>query len=150
MCIGSSIFLFKGTLMRYPVIDCEVHMTAFRTTRSTILPIISSATNQCIREALKESECVIMQPIMNLEITTSNEYSSKVTHDLTRRYSKDLQTSLNDQTTVISCKTPLAQLKTFSSDLRRLTSGHTTFSIEFDSYEQLSQKEYQELLEKNQ
>jgi elongation factor G len=120
-------------------------MTAFRCTSATIKPFISSASNLCLKEILKEAECIVLQPIMNLEITTSNEYASKIVHDLTRRNSKDVVSSLNEQTTVISAKTPLASLATLSTDLRRITSGHTTFTVEFSSYEQISQKEYWEL-----
>jgi translation elongation factor EF-G len=48
----------------------------------------------------------------------------------------------------VSASVPLAKLTAYSSDLRRLTSGNTTFTIEFKSYNVLSQREYQELQEK--
>ena len=56
--------------------------------------------------------------------------------------------NLTGQTAVIHAKTPLAHLRTYSSDLRRITSGHTTFSFEYNSYDHMSQKEYQELYDK--
>lgn len=48
----------------------------------------------------------------------------------------------------LSARLPLAKLSSYSSELRKLTSGNTTFTIEFDSYEPISQKEFQELSEK--
>ena len=70
------------------------------------------------------------------------------TPSMTKRNSNNITSTLNEQTTAISAKTPLAQLKTMSTDLRRITSGHTTFSVEFETYEQISQKEFQELKQK--
>jgi translation elongation factor EF-G len=61
----------------------------------------------------------------------------------------NIQVSEINQLVNISASVPLAKLTGFSSDLRRLTSGNTTFTIEFKSYEVLSQREYQELTEKN-
>ena len=113
------------------------------------MPYISSAAYQCILNGLNKAECVIIQPVMQIEITTTKEYSPKVYSDLTRRNSTNLKvTDMNTTDLNISARVPLAKLGSYSSDLRRLTSGNTTFSIQFDSYEQLSQREYQELLEK--
>jgi elongation factor G len=137
-----------GILLNFPVIDTEVHLTNLICSRSTLVPFLSTASNQCIKKALKNASCIILQPIMNLEITTQNEYASKVQQDLMKRNSFDTKTDISSQITVINSKTPLAQLRTYSSDLRRITSGHTTFSIEFESYEQMTQKEYQELYTK--
>lgn len=145
---GIKSALNSGILLNYPVEDAEILLTNFSTSRNTLTSLISSAANRCTKQALKNAGCVIYQPVMRLEITTPQEYQSKVTQDLIKRGSLNIRNETLSGTTVISCLTPLAKLSTYSSDLRRITSGHTTFSIEFNSYEELSQKEFQELSNK--
>ena len=110
-------------------------------------PLVSSAAFQCTQKALKNAECVILQPVMKLEITTPSEYSSKVYSDLTRRNSTELyvDSTLNDITCISAC-VPLANIASYSSEIRKLTSGNTTFTIQFDSYKHMSQKEYNNLI----
>ena len=111
------------------------------------MPFVSSAAYQCAQRALKNAECVILQPVMKLEITTSSEYSSKVTQDLTRRNATELfvDSSINDMTCITAC-VPLANITSYSSEIRKLTSGNTTFTIQFDSYKHITQKEYNNLI----
>jgi elongation factor G len=145
---GIKSALNSGSLLRFPVVDTDVHLTKLSCSRSTLTPIISTASNNCIKNALKKASSIILQPIMSMEITTQSEFAGKVQQDLLKRNSFEIRMNSTGQTAVITCKTPLAHLKTYSSDLRRITSGHTTFSIEFNSYDHMSQKEYQELYDK--
>jgi elongation factor G len=113
------------------------------------MPFISSAAYQCAQKALKKAECIILQPVMKLDITTTNEFSSKVHSDLTRRHATELyvDSSSPDMTNITAC-VPLASIASYSSELRKLTSGNTTFNIQFDSYKHISQKEYNILIQK--
>ena len=86
-------------------------------------------------------------------MTTTKEYSPGVYRDLLKR--KALQPKVNDvleeaNAVCVSAKVPLANLSTFSTDIRKITSGNSSFSIEFESYEQMSQAEYQELVKSKQ
>lgn len=89
---------------------------------------------------------------MQVNVSTTKEYSSKVYSDLTRRNASDIHVNDTSSSSTneihLTARVPLAKLNSYSSDLRRLTSGNTTFSIQFDSYEQITQREYQELLQK--
>jgi elongation factor G len=134
-------------LTRNPIVNADVQLTHFNCNKGVSLPYISSAAFQCAQRALQSAECVVIQPIMLVQIQTSKEYSSGVHNDLTRRNAIRVQSDQepNEQVTM-SALIPLAKLSTYSSDLRRLTSGNSTFTIEFSSYEQLSQREYQNLV----
>ena len=76
------------------------------------------------------------------------DYSHRVYSDLNRRNATNLKVEENGQEVLITAQVPLSKLGQYSSELRRLTSGNTTFFIEFNSYEHISQREYQEMLEK--
>lgn len=79
---------------------------------------------------------------------TTKEYSHGVYGDLTRRNATNIQVAEVNETVKISANVPLAKLASYSTDIRRITSGNTSFTIEFSSYEPVSQREYQELVEK--
>ncbi|CAF0710211.1 unnamed protein product [Brachionus calyciflorus] len=145
---GVKSALNKGVLLRYPFVNTHVHLTKMETSRNVPLPYLSSAAYQCTMNALKKAECVVIQPIMFLEVATTKEFSSKVYSDLNRRNSLNITVNELNQNVNIQAKIPLAKLSTYSSDIRKLTSGNATFTIEFDSYDQLSQREFQDLLEK--
>ncbi|RNA28118.1 ribosome-releasing factor mitochondrial [Brachionus plicatilis] len=145
---GIKSALNKGVILRYPFINTDVHITKFETSQAVPVPYISSAAYQCTIKALENAECVVIQPVMLLDVNTSKDYSSKVYSDLTRRNALNIKISELNKIVNISAKVPLAKLRTYSSDIRKLTSGNTTFNIEFDSYDQISQREFQDLLEK--
>jgi elongation factor G len=65
-----------------------------------------------------------------------------------RRNASDIQIEDNKNDTSLSAKVPLAKLSSYSSDLRKLTSGNTSFTVQFNSYEQILQREFQDLIDK--
>lgn len=145
---GISSALNKGVILRYPFINTDVNVIKFETSHGIPMPYISSAAYQCTIKALENAECVVIQPIMNIDVLTSSEYSSKVYSDLTRRNAINIQINQMNKSVNINAKVPLAKLRTYSTDVRKLTSGNSTFSIEFDSYDKISQRELQDLIEK--
>lgn len=66
---GVKSALNKGVILRYPFVNTEVHLTKFNATRGVPLPYISSAAYQCTMNALRNAECVIIQPIMQLDVS---------------------------------------------------------------------------------
>ena len=139
----------KGVLLRFPFVNTDVELSMFKYNPNVTIPFVSSASYQCAQRALKKAECIILQPVMKLEITTTSEYSPKVHSDLTRRNATELyvDSSLEEAMRINAC-VPLANIASYSSELRKLTSGNTTFNIQFDSYKPMSQKEYNLLIEK--
>jgi elongation factor G len=85
---------------------------------------------------------------MQVEVNTNKEFSHGVYSDLSRRNATDIHVDEKNEEYNITAIVPLAKLGHYSSDIRRITSGNATFTIQFNSYEQISQREYQELLEK--
>ena len=57
----------------------------FETTRQTSETIIEAAAASCVRQALAEAVCVLLEPMVKLEITTDAKYQSKIMDDLNRR-----------------------------------------------------------------
>lgn len=66
--------------------------------------------------------------------------------DLNRRNCTDIKINYNNKVYFVEVNVPLAKLDFYSSEFRKLTSGNGTYSLEFNSYQKVSQKEYNELL----
>ena len=90
------------------------------------------------REALKEIDTAILEPIMKVEITTPDEYIGNVTGDLNRRRSvlEGIDAKVGFQ--IITAQVPLAEMFGYVTTLRSITSGRATFSMEFLKYAEVT------------
>jgi elongation factor G len=89
------------------------------------------------REALKEIDTAILEPIMKVEITTPDEYIGNVTGDLNRRRSVLEQIDAKVGFQIITAQVPLAEMFGYVTDLRTITSGRATSTMEFDHFDQV-------------
>ena len=90
------------------------------------------------REALKEIDTAILEPIMKVEITTRDEFIGNVTGDLNRRRSvlEGIDAKVGFQ--IITAQVPLAEMFGYVTTLRSITSGRATFSMEFLKYAEVT------------
>ena len=90
------------------------------------------------REAIREIETAILEPIMKVEITTPDEYIGNVTGDLNRRRSVLEQIDAKVGFQIITAQVPLAEMFGYVTTLRSITSGRATFSMEFLRYAEVT------------
>lgn len=86
------------------------------------------------RDAIKEMDTAILEPIMKVEITTPDDYIGNVTSDLNRRRSVLERIDAKVGFQVITAQIPLAEMFGYVTTLRSISSGHATFSMEFLKY----------------
>lgn len=86
------------------------------------------------RDALQQTDTVILEPIMKVEITTPDEYIGNVTSDLNRRRSvlDNIEAKIGHQ--IINAQVPLAEMFGYVTTLRSISSGRATYSMEFLKY----------------
>ena len=86
------------------------------------------------RDAIKETDTRILEPIMRVEINTPDEYIGNVTGDLNRRRSilESIDAKVGFQT--IKAKVPLAEMFGYVTTLRSISSGRASYSMEFLAY----------------
>ncbi len=135
---GVSNALDYGPILSFPVIDVSIDLLWFETTRSTSLPMITSASAQCITNCLKSASPILLEPFMRLEITTPEKYVGSIISDLSNRRSNIGDMQSRGGLRVINSVTPLSELVNYSTFLRTLTSGTSTFTMEFDSYHHMN------------
>ncbi|GAX40581.1 translation elongation factor G [Tolypothrix sp. NIES-4075] len=93
-----------------------------------------SAAHQAFEQAFIKTNPCILEPIMLVEVETPNEFFGRVQGDLSSRRGLLLGSETMLSYTVIRAEVPLAKMFGYSTDLRSLTSGMATFSMEFACY----------------
>ncbi|XP_046829118.1 ribosome-releasing factor 2, mitochondrial [Vespa crabro] len=131
---GIKLALKSGPKLNSPVIDTGIKLHWLEIRKGTSDTIVSAAVTQCIKQLMQKGTSIILEPIMNLEIVTMNDYSSAVLADLNQRRCEIQNVDMRGQNKIITAYAPLSNLLGYSMSLRSITSGNSTFSIEFSHY----------------
>ncbi len=107
------------------------------------------AAANSFRNACVKSKMLLMEPMMNLEINTPNEFSGDVISDINSKRGRVVSIEVSkDGREVIKTTTPLSGLFGYSTDLRSKTQGRATFTMLLSHYEKMSISKTKEILEK--
>ena len=126
-----------GPLAGYPVTGIEVDLYdgSFHEVDSSELAF-KIAGSMAFQQACKQAQPVLLEPVMAVEIVTPEEYMGDVIGDVTARRGRVQHMEARGNAQVISCKVPLAEMFGYATDLRSVTQGRATYSMQFDNYEQ--------------
>jgi elongation factor G len=102
----------------------------------------------CFRQTLLAAKPVLLEPIMKVEVEVPTEYCGNVTRDLPTRRGLILQSDVRGSDTVVTAEVPLACMFGYSTDVRSLTQGKGTFSMELAEYRRVPQSIQEEIIEK--
>jgi len=95
----------------------------------------------CARDAFRETfmraRPVLLEPIMKVEIETPNSFQGPVAGDVSSRRGMIVGTEVKPQMAIITAEVPLGSMFGYSTDLRSMTQGQATFSMEFLTYRQV-------------
>ncbi|MDZ7953994.1 elongation factor G [Nostoc sp. DedQUE09] len=127
----------SGQLEGYPVTGVKVVLDggSYHPIDSSELAF-RSASHQAIEGAIAKAKPYILEPIMLVEVETPHEFMGRVQGDLSSRRGLLLGSETMQGYTVIRAEVPLARMFGYSTELRSLTSGMATFSMEFACYRQ--------------
>ena len=104
--------------------------------------------SMAIKEAASQCSPIILEPIMKVVITTPEEYLGDVIGDINRRRGKILGQDINKGTLIITSEVPLSEMFGYSTQLRSLSSGRATYSMEPSHFEKVPVKIQEEILKK--
>jgi elongation factor G len=128
--------LTNGVLAGYPVTGMKVRLIdgSFHAVDSDALSFELAARN-AYREALPKCKPVLMEPIMKIEVLTPEENMGDVMGDLNRRRGQLQGMDTRAGAQVIKALVPLSEMFGYVTQLRTITSGRATSTMEFDHYE---------------
>jgi elongation factor G len=127
-----------GLLAGYPVLDIKVTLLDGQTHAVDSSEMaFKNAGSIGVKEAAKKAGIVILEPIMKVEVRAPEDYFGAVVGDINARRGMIIGTEAMGKTQIVSATVPLAETFGYSTDLRSLTQGRASYSMEFDHYEEV-------------
>jgi len=140
--------LEKGVLAGYPLVDLKVTLYngSFHEVDSSEFAF-KVAGSLALQNGVKRAHPVLLEPIMKLEVVLPSEFFGSVIGDLGARRGKieEMQDRVNRK--IIRAKIPLSEMFGYATQLRSLTEGRGTFTMEFDHYQEVPQTIAQEIID---
>jgi elongation factor G len=128
--------LSRGVVAGYPVMDVEVKIFdgSYHEVDSSEAAF-RMAGSMALQEAVKNAKPVILEPIMKVQIIIPMDYLGEVTGNVNSKRGRI--ESINDRGTnkIIDCKIPLSEMFGYVTELRSMTQGRGSSTMEFDHYE---------------
>jgi len=107
------------------------------------------AGSMAFKDLSKKAGPVILEPIMKVEVVTPEEYTGDVMGDLSARRGKVEGMDMRGGAQVIKCMVPLKEMFGYTTQLRSLTQGRATQTMQFDHYEQVPNNIAEEIIKTN-
>lgn len=127
-----------GVMAGYPVIDVRVTLFygSFHEVDSSEMAF-KIAGSMCVKEGCKKAGIRLLEPVMKVEVTSPEEFTSNVVGDLNRRRAKILGMEMRAGAQVVAAEVPLSEMFGYATDLRSNSQGRANFSMEYDHYEEV-------------
>ena len=138
----------KGAVAGYPMVDVRVALLdgKFHTVDSSDMAF-QLAGGQAMRKAAMDASPVILEPVMDVEITVPERYLGDIMSDVNGRRGKIAGTEPGDGIQKVRAQVPESELLRFALDLRSITQGRGTFSKTFSHYDEMPQHLAKPLIE---
>ena len=104
------------------------------------------AGSMALKEAVKRAKPVLLEPIMQVEVVTPEDFMGDVIGDLSSRRGKVEGVEQRGTAQVIRAHVPLSEMFGYATDLRSRTQGRATYTMQFDSYQQVPESIAQEIV----
>ncbi|MBC7074061.1 elongation factor G, partial [Candidatus Parcubacteria bacterium] len=138
----------KGILAGYPLTDLAVYLYdgSFHEVDSSEFAF-KIAGSMALIEAAKKANPILLEPIMKVEVIIPKDYFGEVTGDLASRRGKIEEIIDRANLKIIRAKVPLREMFGYATDLRSLTKGRGTFTMEFSHYQEMPDNIAKEIIE---
>jgi elongation factor G len=136
-----------GVVAGYPLVDIRAILTfgSYHDVDSSEMAF-KIAGSMALKEAVKRAKPVLLEPIMRVEVVTPEDYMGDVIGDLSSRRGKVEGMEQRGNAQVIRSQVPLSEMFGYATDLRSRTQGRATYTMQFDSYQQIPESIAQEIV----
>ncbi|TVQ78019.1 MAG: elongation factor G [Bradymonadales bacterium] len=143
--------LKKGSLIGFPVVNVKARLQdgAFHEVDSSEMAFRICAM-AAFREFYPKASPVILEPIMKVEVESPEEFQGNVLGGLNQRRGMILSSQTDNNITTILAEVPLSEMFGYANDLRSMSQGKATFSMEFSRYSPVPKQKQEELVKKYQ
>lgn len=135
---GAKETIAQGVLAGFPIINVKVspYDGSYHDVDSSEIAF-KIATYKAFRDAFMKASPVILEPIMDVEVVTPEDYVGDVMGDLSSRRGMIQGQDKRGNAALIKCKVPLSEMFGYATDLRSNTQGRASYSMHFASYERV-------------
>jgi elongation factor G len=132
---GLKSVLGSGVVAGFPVVDLKVSLVDgdYHDVDSSALAFEICA-RAALREGLQKGAAVLLEPIMKVEVVTPEDYTGSVIGDLNSRRGHIQGQDMRGNANVITAMVPLANMFSYVNNLRSMSQGRATFTMQFDHY----------------
>jgi elongation factor G len=141
----------KGVLAGFPVTDVKITLYdgSYHDVDSSEMAF-SIAGSLGFKEGLRKAKCIMLEPMMEVEAISPEEFVGDVMGDLSSRRGRVKGMESRSGVQVISADVPLASMFGYATDLRSKTQGRATFTMQFGRYEPMPESVWSEVQAKGQ
>jgi len=138
----------KGFVAGYPLVDFKVSLYdgSYHDVDSSEIAF-QIAGGMALQEAVRQADPVLLEPIMKAQVIIPSEFLGDVTGDLSSKRAKITSMDERDQVRVVEAEVPLSEMFGYVTNLRSMTQGRGSFSMEFFKYEEMPKNLVQEVVE---
>ncbi len=140
--------LDKGVLAGYPLVDVKatVFDGSYHEVDSSEMSF-KMAGSFALQEAVKKAGPMILEPVMKVEVITSEQFMGDVIGNLNSKRGQIMEMRDRPGVKIIEAMVPLAEMFGYATDLRSMTQGRASYSMEFASYAEVPQNVAREIIE---
>jgi elongation factor G len=143
---GLNSVMTAGPLAGFPVVDVKVTLVdgAYHEVDSSALAF-EIAARAAFREGLQKASAVLLEPIMKVEVVSPEDYVGSVIGDLNSRRGQIQGQDMRGNATVITAFVPLMNMFGYVNNLRSMSQGRASYTMQFDHYHQVPNNVSQEI-----
>ena len=144
---GIQSALPAGVLAGFPMVDVKVTLIdgSYHDVDSSEMAFKIAGT-MAFKEAARKAKPVLLEPIMAVEVVTPEDYMGDVMGDLSSRRGKVGGMEQRGNAQVVRAEVPLSEMFGYATDLRSRTQGRATYTMQFDSYQQMPSSIQEEIV----
>jgi len=130
----------SGVVAGYPLIDLKVTVFdgSYHEVDSSEMAF-KIAASMALKDGVKKAAPIVLEPIMQVEVVIPEDYLGDILGDLNSRRGHILSMEQRNGTQIVRAYVPLASMFGYATDLRSLTQGRGTYTMQFSHYEELPQ-----------
>jgi elongation factor G len=138
--LGIQEAMESGTLAGFPVVDVRVELVdgSYHEVDSSEMAF-KVAGSMAFKNAMQKAGPKLLEPVMGVEVVTPEEYLGDVMGDLNARRGRVEGLEPRGNAQAVRARVPLATMFGYATDLRSMTQGRATFTMQFDRYEEVPQ-----------
>ena len=146
---GMQEALEGGVIAGYPLVDIRAILTfgSYHDVDSSEMAF-KIAGSMALKKAVRQASPVILEPIMSVEVVTPEDYMGDVIGDLSSRRGKVEGMEQRGNAQVVRAQVPLSEMFGYATDLRSRTQGRATYTMQFDSYQQVPESISEEIIKR--